>query len=305
MDIQRATEILEIELIHIVNETHVRKQYHRLALQWHPDKNDNSPESTEKFKQINEAYNHLKNVNPMQRQSQGQCQSQSQDATYSDLLELFIQSIISRSVNESFTNIVKSIIISGCSCLTFQMFETCDKSVAIEVYEFICKYKHVLHISSETIDEFKRFVVEKCKNDQIYILNPTLRDLFEGNVYKLVVDGNTYYVPLWNAETYFDNGCGSEIVVRCVPELPDNISIDENNNVCVCVSVKLTNALLEQECINLTIYCGKTVSIKVSYLKISRHQLITFRREGIFQTNEYGREQQCNPSNIIVDLTLV
>lgn len=113
----------------------------------------------------------------MQRQSQGQCQSQSQDATYSDLLELFIQSIISRSVNESFTNIVKSIIISGCSCLTFQMFETCDKSVAIEVYEFICKYKHVLHISSETI------------------LNPTLRDLFEGNVYKLVVDGNTYYVP--------------------------------------------------------------------------------------------------------------
>ena len=298
MDIQRATEILEIELIHIVNAPLLTKQYHRLALQWHPDKNGNSAQSTEKFKQINEAYNHLINLsrshcNKEERQEQRQEQGQ-----YSTLLKLFIQSIISRSDNEYFIDIVKSIIVGAC-------YETCDKTIAIEVYEFICKYKHVLHISPETIDEFKRFVVEKCKNDQIYILNPTLRDLFEGNVYKLVVDEKTYYVPLWNDEVYFDNGCGSEIVVRCVPELPDNISIDENNNVCVCVSVKLSGVLLEQECINLPIYCGKTVSINVSCLKITRHQIITFRKEGIFKTNEYGREQQCNPSDIIVDLTLV
>ena len=37
-----------------------KKKYHKLALQHHPDKNDNTDESTEKFKQINEAYTFLK-----------------------------------------------------------------------------------------------------------------------------------------------------------------------------------------------------------------------------------------------------
>lgn len=303
MNIQLATEILEIELIHIVNKPLIKKQYHRLALQYHPDKNDNSAESTEKFKQINEAYTYLKTTTDHPQYKEQQPVS----TTYADLLGLFIQSIISRSNDESFINIVKSVLFSSCSHLTMQLFENCDKSITIEVYEFICKYKHVLHVSSETIEELKNIVIEKCKNDQIYILNPSLKDLFEGNIYKLVVDKNTYYVPLWNAETYFDVSDGSEIVVRCVPELPDNICIDENNNVCVSVSIKLTNELLERSFIKIPIYCNKSVNITVSNLKITKQQAITFRQEGIFPTNEYN--VSCDKSNmkstdIIVYITL-
>lgn len=299
MDIQRASEILELELIQIVNKQLVKKQYRQLALQHHPDKNNNSPESTEKFKQINEAYNYLNNITQSQ-------QDEPPETTYGELLGLFINSIISRSDSETFVSIIKSILIG--SNFTIQLFENCDKAIAVEVYEFICKYKNILHVPVEIIDELKRVVVKKFQHDQVYILNPTLQDLFEGNLYKLVVDDTTYYVPLWNAETYFENesGSGSEIVVKCVPELPDNVSIDENNNVFISVSIKLTSDLLEKSHIEVPIYCDRTMSMKVSDLKIVKRQSVLFRKEGIFQTYEYDvAYDQCKKTDVIVQLTLV
>jgi len=41
------------------NELEVKKAYRKLSLQCHPEKNDNSPESQEKFKEIQEAYDLL------------------------------------------------------------------------------------------------------------------------------------------------------------------------------------------------------------------------------------------------------
>ena len=300
MDIQRAAEILEIELIHIVNKPLIKKQYHRLALQYHPDKNDNKMESTEKFKQINEAYTYLINMTDYEKQ-----EDPTGETSYGDLLGLFIHSILSRSNNETFVSIVKSILIGTCSQLTMQLFENCDKEIAVEVYEFICKYKNVLHVSSDIIDELKRIVITKFQNDQLYILNPTLQDLFEGNVYKLVVDEKTFYVPLWNAETYFDNGDGGELVVRCIPDLPNNVSIDENNNVSISISIKLTSDLLERPNVEVPIYGERKLTLQVSGLKLVRHQSILFRRQGIFQVNEYDtRYDHCTQTDLIVHLTL-
>ena len=291
MNIQLACNILEIEVIHIVNESFVRKQYRKLALQHHPDKNGNSPESNEKFKQINEAYTHLNGIGikaPNNNNNNNKEEEAKEAPSYVDLLGLFIQSVLYNSgynkdnnnnVNPDFIRIVIDLIGGGSG-------DRFDKSVLIEVYEFVSKYKHILHVSSDLLDELKRIVLEKCKNDQIYILNPTLRDLFEGNVYKLVVDEITYYVPLWHAETYFDVCSSQEIVVRCVPVLPDNVSIDENNNVCINVSIKLTNILLEQEYVNVPIYDERVARVKVSDLKLTNRQTVVFRREGIYRINE-------------------
>ena len=37
-------------------EAEIRKAYRKLALQWHPDRNQGDPEATERFKEISEAY---------------------------------------------------------------------------------------------------------------------------------------------------------------------------------------------------------------------------------------------------------
>ena len=63
MDIQQAFEILEIDLntIKLTDVTHeyIKKRYHKLALINHPDKNGNNLNATNKFQQINEAYDLL------------------------------------------------------------------------------------------------------------------------------------------------------------------------------------------------------------------------------------------------------
>ena len=64
MNHTEAFEILEIDLRVIspndITLEYLKKQYRRLALKNHPDKNNNSVESNARFKQINEAYDYLK-----------------------------------------------------------------------------------------------------------------------------------------------------------------------------------------------------------------------------------------------------
>ena len=64
MNHTEAFEILEIDLSESrsnnVSLEYLKKQYKKLALKHHPDKNGNTFESNEKFKQINESYSYLK-----------------------------------------------------------------------------------------------------------------------------------------------------------------------------------------------------------------------------------------------------
>jgi hypothetical protein len=57
-------EELEISLDQVeltkLDQDYIKKKYHKLALKWHPDKND-SPFAKEKFQKINESYDYLTN----------------------------------------------------------------------------------------------------------------------------------------------------------------------------------------------------------------------------------------------------
>ena len=64
MNYKNAFEVLEIDISEVnyndITMEYLKKKYHKLALQYHPDKNGNTSESNEKFKRINESYNYLR-----------------------------------------------------------------------------------------------------------------------------------------------------------------------------------------------------------------------------------------------------
>jgi len=244
MDYKDALKILEIDSpVKTLDLEFIKKKYHRLALKYHPDKNENSIESKEKFQQIQEAYKLLQREisNLPEEEKGGETYS-----SYNNILNLFISSVMKGQYDTVVSTIISN-IINGYTKISCSLFENLDKETSLYVYSFLSKYKDLLHINSEILLAVKEIIKEKYMMDMVYILNPSIDDIFANNIYKLKVDGQMYFVPLWHNEIYFDGKGGNDIIVKCVPDLPENISIDENNNLIVEVDIQFNSSLLELE----------------------------------------------------------
>lgn len=232
-----AREIIGFDENEPITADELKRKYRRLALQFHPDKNGNSAESAENFKLIHDAYEYLQ----MHIGSQTEDETPEAGHDYMTMLQRFIESII-QSPNMS--EIIKEIVMNGCKKMSTRLFENMSKDTSMEMLSFISKYRNILHIDQDTIQCVREIILEKYKNDEIYILNPSLDDLLENNIYKLDVDGKIYLVPLWHSEVYFD-GSGCDIIVQCIPDLPENMYIDENNALHVNINAPFTISLLD------------------------------------------------------------
>jgi DnaJ-class molecular chaperone len=238
-----AREIIGFDENEPITRDELKRKYRRLALQFHPDKNGNSAESAENFKMIHEAYEYLQiYISSQSDSSQDDTPTASEAGDdYMTILQRFIESLIqSPNMNE----IIKEIVMNGCKKMSTRLFENMSKDTSMELLSFISKHRNILHIDPDTIQRVREIILEKYKNDQIYILNPTLDDLLENNVYKLDIDGKIYLVPLWHSEVYFD-GSGCDIIVQCIPDLPANMYIDENNALHVNINAPFTISLLD------------------------------------------------------------
>jgi hypothetical protein len=289
MDYITAREILDIDVDCTLTYDILKKKYRTSALKYHPDKNGNSPEATEKFKLVQESYEYLKRE--LGGGGGGSCGSEAMNggcdsmSDYSQILRVFVESLFTQtgcgsgcaSEKTLFSSIISD-IVSGCEKISLRLFEGLEKEKAMDVYSFLSKHRGILHISQEVIDKVKDIILDKYKNDQIYILNPSLDDLLESNLYKLKLDDEVYFVPLWHDVVYFD-ASGAEIIVKCLPELPDLITIDENNVLHVELLVPFKVSLLDNTIIPFKLG-KKTFTVNV---KLKKNQTIFLPGVGVNQ----------------------
>lgn len=301
---ESSCKILDIEYTCLseLTKKYIKKKFHYMALRYHPDKIGNTIESTKKFQEIREAYDYLilivQNSNETNEPNETSGSNKSNESNdYIILLSSFISNMINSNFHEDWFIVIKK-IINGCKDVTMKMFEELDKEICIDIYYFICKNKELLHISDTIISQVKSILIEKFKNDKIYILNPTIDDLFDNNIYKLFVENDMYLVPLWHNEIYFDSvKQNGEIIIYCVPVI-DNIVIDENNHLYLELKVEFKDLLTEEFIIFML---GKRVfKIPVKELFIKTRQNYIFKQQGISQIMENDIYNTENKSDIIV-----
>jgi hypothetical protein len=319
MNIKNALDILNISLNQIelsnITQEYLKKQYHRMALKWHPDKNGNSDIAKKYFQKINEAYEYLSvelsildgdNLNT----SFGfvsSSDSKESKFMYTSLLTKYLSILFKGDYNELVIEIIKEIII-GCNVVSVKMFEDLDKHKAIELYYLLCKYKDVFYISEETLELVSSIIKEKYKNDKVFILRPSIKDLFENNIYKLYVDEQFYLVPLWHNELYFDSPDGSEIIVLCNPSLPNDLTIDEDNNIYITKDIKCDASLLkmimndEPICFEIL---NKKYFIPISKLYMKKKQNYILKGKGISKIIEKDIYNVSIKSDIIIEINLI
>jgi len=315
MDYKKAFDILEIDT-NSTNYTNItieliKKKYHKLALQNHPDKNGNTPESNEKFRQINEAYNYLKReIKIIQNNCSERDDLENEDqssSVYFDVLKQFIKGLLDGKYTDVFINIVQD-IVSGYKKISLKLFDNLDRENSINVYLFLSKYKNILHLSDSILDEIKAVVIQKYDDVEIYKLNPNINDLLNNNFYKLYVKDKLYLVPLWYNEVYFDNeNENNEIIVLCEPELPEGVKIDDDNNIYIEKTInmltELPSLVLNNDSIIVEIG-DQRYHILVSELSMKREQYYKIKNQGITKPND----DVCNvsqKSDIIVKIILV
>ena len=292
----------------------IKKHYRIAALKNHPDKHFNSDESTAKFKEINEAYVLLTSDFENKYDEEETAQGYKEDNNcnkykYGDIFSAFISSLMVGLSNTKIAelNVILTAVMDKCKTLTTAMFDNMDKSSILFIYDLIMKYYTILDISDERFDGIIKILKTKMKIDDVIVLNPTITDLFDANNIQVIEhEQKTYYIPNWHTELYYNMNEERELIVKCIPKLPEYIYIDELNNIYIDVRTRVEN-LFNQPNYAFTIIMYENVSIDIPIrdIEFKTHQTITLHKRGIPMINTENVYDITERMDIIVNLEII
>ena len=291
MNYKNACELLDIVPDEQICPSKLKRQYRAKALLYHPDKN-RSEGATYNFQKVHEAYEYLLHCDGYMGDNMfNDDDDDAEDADfvyekvgrYKDLLSSFIQNIVVGETQSQIFNIILNRISGACEATAIDTLKKLDRQMLIKIYDIVKKYGKSMHLGEGIIQKLETIISDRITGDERIILNPTLEDLFDNNLYKLTVNKQTYIVPLWHNELVYDNS-GNDIYIHCNPVLPDNIEIDEMNNVKMNVSYKISD-IWGRDVLPINVGLRRTLPVVPSQLKLATKQTLVFANMGISRIN--------------------
>jgi hypothetical protein len=188
-----------------------------------------------------------------------------------------------------------------CEKTALDTLSKLEKSTLFKIYGILTKYKDSLHFTETFIGHISDLLQEQIKGDECVILNPTIDDLIDNNLYKLTVDDKLYIIPLWHHELVYDVS-GNDLYVKCHPMLPENIEIDEHNNLHVKVTLNISD-IWGKELVDIEL--GKHIfSVPPHTFKFIKNQSILYPKQGISKINCIDIYDISKKTDIYLNITL-
>jgi len=323
MNYEKACKILDISENH--DDKTLKKGYYLKALQNHPDKNNNTEESKMNFQEILDAYNFLNmcsttnttnTTNTTSTTNTTNTTNKNAKYTYFDILEKFMHYMVNNKMDAS--KLINLLNIQANE-ISIELFKCFTRDTLIKLEQFLTKYSEILYVKNDIIIKIKILLKEYLKNDKIIIINPSLHNLLNDDVYQLEYDGEIYYTPLWHHElVYTINSSNNILIVQCEPSLPEFMSIDEYNNLYINISTTL-KSLLKHKVINITFDSNNDIisnkmsnridklMIPIEELYIKREQRYILHNKGIYgidttNTADIYNTNKLRRSDIYIDI---
>jgi len=291
MDLEKACRVLNIDE-NVLNLENIKRKYKQQALLYHPDKNK-SPDAVSRFQEIGEAYDFLLKYHDVEEDPD----DLPHDKRYINLLFSFFKNILQEN---NLVYLMLEKITTACEKTVLDNLQKLNRNVLCKIYEIAKTYKDVLYIDNHFLQKIEEIVLNK--KDEFIILNPLLDDLLENNLYKMTVGGNVFIVPLWHTSLVYDNS-GSSLYVECIAILPENVHIDDENNVHIDVCYKISDIWKEKI---IDVHVGKYIyPLEISLLKLVEEQTVIFVKEGISKINTDDVYDVSIRSNVYIHIKMI
>ena len=286
-NIKNITELTNVEL---------KRSYHIMALNYHPDKNKEI-NAKERFQEIGEAYTFLHNIinSNIYNIYENNTEEEIYDTPYTDLMINLLKMLLSKPDSGEINKFQKK-CIEYTNKLLDQLFDKINLNVLEDIYKFIVK--NSMGLSEDMINVIKDLINKKLMRYNMYIISPSLENIMNSEIFKLEIEEDIVYVPLWHQEMVYEN-----ILIKIQPILPDNVTIDEYNNMHITYEERFINLLnLIKEDIKFIEI--NNYKVYLEELRLKKIHVVIFKNEGIPLINTNDILDNKTKGNVLIHIHL-